>query len=1507
MSDFILRVLPIGIARAFALLAIICVSGHLYGQDDLNIHGVISDAMTSSKLGDVQVNVLKDGSNYDSYTTRANGKYEFYLDIGAHYELKFVKEGFVQRSIVIDSRNVPDDVVGAGIIMPTDMSMYEITPAMEGEDLSVFEEPIGKASYSESEQDLSWDFQYTNQVKSKIFALMRDVEKKQKELDKEASAEEKAKDELEEKFAQFVKDGDSAMKKEDFEDAVLNYQAAVDLKPDDMAVKAKLGDAETKLNALKAEKELNESYNAALDAGDGFMRTEEFKKAIEQYEAALELKPDEEYPTTQIAEANKILEERAAEMAMQEQFNEIMSRADKHVSEEEWSEAIASYKEALEVIPDNREAQNKLENAEEALQSQQEMAEKQSQYEDAVAKADQAFDSQDYQTAQGFYQAALEIFPEESHPQDRLDKCIELIEQAEQAAAVQEEFDALIAKGDDALAQSKYALAVESFQGAVDLIPSDSGAKTKLESAQQLLAEKEAAAEKQEQYNELISTADDLFSDESYEEAKTKYREAKELLPEENYPLDQIAKIDQILNEIAEQQATEEAYTNAMEAGRSAMDAETYSEAINQFELALAAKPEDKDATDSLEEAKALQTELQASQEMEEQYNALISSGDEKMANEKLQEAINDYRAALEVKPKESYPSDQIALIDEMIKEREAEAAEQERLAEIEAQFQSLMEEGNQKMTSEEYSAAIEKYKSALELKPEDETASAKIEEAESMLSDAEKEAEINRQYTDLIAQADENFSVESWDDAKSKYQEAQELKPEESYPADQIALIDERIAAAEQAQLEQQQAELESQVRQLVTEGDQLVADKSYVEGVDKYEEALVLMPDRKDIQEKIDRATEEYLAYQEANALEDAYTTEIAEGDKQFKDENWERAKASYSNALEIKPDENYPATQIDIIDEKLAALEAAAEAEREAEIQAEFNKFIEDGDKRFSKQKYDKALEEYENALALIPDSELALEKIADANKALGAISEAEEKRNEYERLIDAGDELFDSEDWEMAKLKFLDASELFPEEDYPKKKITEIDLLIEKSNLKDQEAAQAKIEEDYRNAIKIADESMAILEYQDAIGQYEAALEIKPDELYPKSQIERIELLIKEDEEARLRRERQKELEKEAALKRKNRQKNQVVNTNSEEQAEQFMREAREAQEKERYERIKKMKEKYKAQKSELEELSASNRSENYQDLQALKTSGDTQFELAAKAKEDEREKAKKSRQSLEETEQLRTEMEKSQREVTYEQIKSVEKSYESMQSEMAEIHSAKVRSAQEDNEKKLEQMEAWAKESANKKQNNKEKIQTDANEVYAANAEADKLREERSRQIKADEESYKNYQKELSEKNREDIKEKALDNKEFKERYEKSQASSNAEKVSAGQQTIEQNKKAFYSSLEDKKRMANEKRERNAEELKNLKSIEPKTYGEYFRTELAENYPQGVTEESSTLGNKVIITRIVVKGNKGDEYKKVLDKAGNYYFKNGQSISENTWQRETIDAFNKGRD
>ena len=68
--------------------------------------------------------------------------------------------------------------------------------------------------------------------------------------------------------------------------------------------------------------------------------------------------------------------------------------------------------------------------------------------------------------------------------------------------------------------------------------------------------------------------------------------------------------------------------------------------------------------------------------------------------------------------------------------------------------------------------------------------------------------------------------------------------------------------------------------------------------------------------------------------------------------------------------------------------------------------------------------------------------------------------------------------------------------------------------------------------------------------------------------------------------------------------------------------------------------------------------------------------------------------------------------------------------------------------------------------------------------------------------------------------------------------------------------------------------------------------------------LAQFFPEGVTEkvyeQKDSNGDVVEVTiiRIVVRGNKADEYKKVRSKWGVGYFKNGGVISQNTWDTES---------
>ena len=50
-----------------------------------------------------------------------------------------------------------------------------------------------------------------------------------------------------------------------------------------------------------------------------------------------------------------------------------------------------------------------------------------------------------------------------------------------------------------------------------------------------------------------------------------------------------------------------------------------------------------------------------------------------------------------------------------------------------------------------------------------------------------------------------------------------------------------------------------------------------------------------------------------------------------------------------------------------------------------------------------------------------------------------------------------------------------------------------------------------------------------------------------------------------------------------------------------------------------------------------------------------------------------------------------------------------------------------------------------------------------------------------------------------------------------------------------------------------------------EQLGNLSMNEQRSFSDYNRGELANEFPQGVTEQSTMEGNKVVIRRIVVQG------------------------------------------
>jgi len=90
-------------------------------------------------------------------------------------------------------------------------------------------------------------------------------------------------------------------------------------------------------------------------------------------------------------------------------------------------------------------------------------------------------------------------------------------------------------------------------------------------------------------------------------------------------------------------------------------------------------------------------------------------------------------------------------------------------------------------------------------------------------------------------------------------------------------------------------------------------------------------------------------------------------------------------------------------------------------------------------------------------------------------------------------------------------------------------------------------------------------------------------------------------------------------------------------------------------------------------------------------------------------------------------------------------------------------------------------------------------------------------------------------------------------------------------------------------------------ESSSGEKKNLESLKDMDmHSEAFVMELAKIYPDGVTEEVEKFKNRTVYKRIVVKGNRGHLYEKVVyNYGGKFYFKDGDSVGQFIWDKETV--------
>ena len=185
-------------------------------------------------------------------------------------------------------------------------------------------------------------------------------------------------------------------------------------------------------------------------------------------------------------------------------------------------------------------------------------------------------------------------------------------------------------------------------------------------------------------------------------------------------------------------------------------------------------------------------------------YDALVSEGDKAIAKNDFRSGWKNYKDALALYPDDKDASKKFKEANVEVERIEKEQADQ--LA-LDTKYTNLMNEAEQELDENNFDAAKIKFSKASELKPKEQEPKQKLRNIdrtlEQIAADKKREQDDERKYILLLQDGNKALAANNLEEAKSLFEQASSLKPDESEPSSklsEIAAIEEQtvLAAAE-------------------------------------------------------------------------------------------------------------------------------------------------------------------------------------------------------------------------------------------------------------------------------------------------------------------------------------------------------------------------------------------------------------------------------------------------------------------------------------------------------------------------------------------------------------------------------------------------------------------------------------------------------------------------------------------------------------------------------------
>jgi tetratricopeptide (TPR) repeat protein len=521
------------------------------------------------------------------------------------------------------------------------------------------------------------------------------------------------------KFIKLVGEGDQAVKVTKLEEAKAKYEEAIDLKKDvavqtkldnvnkqiaDAAQKLKLenefqqlkaeglqlaadqkwSDAKVKLNAAlgihsdvlvsqklkeveEAEKRdaalsQNESdYQKLLTEAKAFEAVNKWDEAIAKYNDAQQKKPSEQEPKEKISELQKLKLNKAKQDEIDAQYAEFMRKGNELMAQKNYLAAIKEYNNANGLKPNEKEPVEKADVAEGLAKGDED--EKNKIFENILAAAQTKINEKDFEGARQYIERATKANPDDKRPE-------ELLKQVQQIEEIERNYSTKLKEAEQFASAGNFTKAIAAFEQAKQIKPLETTPQTRIDELTKEQNDAANAAQINLLYQDYMTKGQNSLTTENYEQALMHYQNALSVKKDDQIALEQVKKVQQILDDIANSLKNEvdrkNKFDELVRSGDTHADNKDFSAAVKSYEEALLIDANNSLVRVKLEKAKLSGIE-QIAKEEEQAYKQIIKEGDDFFNTKSYDKARASYELAKSKRPNDTYPASKLAEIDAIL------------------------------------------------------------------------------------------------------------------------------------------------------------------------------------------------------------------------------------------------------------------------------------------------------------------------------------------------------------------------------------------------------------------------------------------------------------------------------------------------------------------------------------------------------------------------------------------------------------------------------------------------------------------------------------------------------------------------------------------------------------------------------------------------------------------------------------------------------------------------